>query len=205
MTQEQQTRGRGRPSKFDRDELVETVMNKFWEEGYNNVSLNEIAQEAGLTRASLYHSFGSKDELFLLTLREYAKGSPEHILHNMPEGMTVGRALFQMFDEACKMRAADKKNRGCFFTNCVNELVATDLPVKDELLKMMAQQKKLISSVIKKAISSGELPAGADAKTLTNLMISFIHGFGTFSKTGIKEKGMRALCESFLTQMGFKR
>lgn len=205
MEQEQQTRGRGRPSKFDRNDLVETVMHKFWEEGYNNVSFNEIAQDAGLTRASLYHSFGSKDELFLLTLQAYASKSPDRLLHNMPDGLTVGAAFFQMFDEACKIWATDKKNRGCFFTNSLNELLATDLPVKDELLKMMARQKKLINGLMKKAISNGELPEGVDVKTLTNLMISFMHGFSTLSKTGIREKDLRSLFESFLAQMGFQR
>lgn len=205
MTEEIQSRGRGRPAKFDREELVQTVMNKFWEEGYKNVSLNEIANDTGLTRASLYHSFGSKDTLFLLTLDEYAKISPDRILYDMPDEMTVGEAFFQMFDDACKVLATDKKHRGCYYTNCVNELLSTDLPVKDTLSKMASQQKKLIARLLKKAVTKGELPKNSDVKILTNLIISFIHGLGTFSKTGAREKEMKTMCESFLTQIGFSR
>lgn len=44
--------------------LLTTARRLFGERGYADVSIEEIAREAGVTRGALYHHFKSKEELF---------------------------------------------------------------------------------------------------------------------------------------------
>lgn len=44
--------------------LMETARRLFGERGYADVSIEEIASEAGVTRGALYHHFKSKEDLF---------------------------------------------------------------------------------------------------------------------------------------------
>lgn len=44
--------------------LMKTARRLFGERGFANVSIEEIAREAGVTRGALYHHYKSKDDLF---------------------------------------------------------------------------------------------------------------------------------------------
>jgi AcrR family transcriptional regulator len=50
-----------------RDRLLEAANKLFYEEGIHTVGIDRIIEKAGVAKASLYSSFGSKDEL----IREY--------------------------------------------------------------------------------------------------------------------------------------
>ena len=190
---------------FDREALIERVMHMFWECGYEAVSLNEIANETGLTRASLYNSFGSKEALFEAAMDHYIQMAPDAILESLIEGQSVGEAFFALFDEACAQRAKDKKLRGCMAINCINELVSNGSQVGQRLGEKLQRKRDLIHELLKRAVRQKELPPEAEPAELAALMITFMAGFSTFSKTSSDEHEMRRLCELFLNQMGFSR
>lgn len=53
-----------------RQEIVDISRNKFKTKGYFNTSLQEIAEEIGLTRGALYHNFSNKKEIFFEIIKE---------------------------------------------------------------------------------------------------------------------------------------
>lgn len=48
--------------------LVEKAEELFWKYGYNAVSMDQIANEAGISKMTIYKHFHSKDDLFIETL-----------------------------------------------------------------------------------------------------------------------------------------
>ena len=64
-------------SRLDVDErrrqLLETSARVFSERRYDEVSMNEIAASAGISKGLLYHYFASKQELFRATLEDAAR------------------------------------------------------------------------------------------------------------------------------------
>lgn len=61
----------GRPKQFDVTEVVRSARTLFWRKGYAETSLDDLVEATGLNRSSLYHQFGSKQELFDAALRSY--------------------------------------------------------------------------------------------------------------------------------------
>lgn len=198
-------KGRGRPMSFDRTELVEKAMHMFWERGFEGVSLNEIAQSAGLTRASLYNCFGSKEALFQEAMALYDQQSPDASFGKLREGQSVGQALFDFFDETCKQRAGDDTPKGCLAANCINELGAIETKLGQKVQGDFKRKKATIRQMLDRAKARGEIPPGSDCAGLADLMMTFMVGLSTFSKTRPTETEMRRLCELFLNQMGFTR
>ena len=47
--------------KFDR--LMEKSKELFWKYGYNGVSVDQIAKEAGISKMTIYKHFSSKEDL----------------------------------------------------------------------------------------------------------------------------------------------
>ena len=64
-------RGPGRPRKFDPDDVLDKVIDVFWELGYDASDTETLSRRAGLTKPSLYNTFGSKEDLFIAALNRY--------------------------------------------------------------------------------------------------------------------------------------
>lgn len=203
-TGSKQKKLRGRPSSFNREALVETVMNLFWERGYGKLSFNEIAKDTGLTRASLYNSFETKEALFLEAMRHYFSQSPDAVLDSVQEGDPVAPAFYRLFAEACRARGEDPKRRGCLAVNCVTELIADNTELSDSLGKMYMGRRDVIERLLAQAVAQGELPAGTDPEIQANMMLSFMSGFSVFSKSDVATEKLCRMCRNFLQQFGFK-
>ncbi|GAA6166979.1 TetR/AcrR family transcriptional regulator [Sessilibacter corallicola] len=196
---------RGRPISFDKGQLVQSVMHKFWEQGYNNVSLNEIARDNGLTRASLYHSFDSKEALFLQALNLYIKNSPDALLDNLDEDVHVGDTFFSLMDRISEARAADERHRGCMVFNCINELITSDSALAKQLTDVLEKRRQRVNSLFAIAVKNNELPQHTDVVLCSNMFLTFLCGLSTFSKTASGEQELKQLCEGFLNSLGFYR
>lgn len=195
---------RGRPCSFDRDEMLEKIMHLFWEYGYGGLSFNEISKETGLTRASLYNTFKTKDDLFLEALQHYLKNAPDSILANVGENQSIAETFYSVLNNACKARSEDKKRLGCLAINCIDEMMSSDTPLGNHLALMYDKQQALIERLMKQAIAQKELPQNTNPKITANLILVFISGLSTFSKKESDEEALRAMCHSFLSQIGFK-
>ncbi|SMP65970.1 TetR/AcrR family transcriptional regulator [Anoxynatronum buryatiense] len=57
-------------SELSKTKIIEVACKEFSQKGYANVSLEEIVQQTGLTRGSLYHHFKSKKGLFQAVVEE---------------------------------------------------------------------------------------------------------------------------------------
>ena len=74
-----------RPKEFDPETAAQEAMEAFWERGYAATSVNDLLEEMGLNRGSLYGTFGDKKQLFLAALEKYAKcASGSAIRHSAP-------------------------------------------------------------------------------------------------------------------------
>ena len=61
----------GRPRTFDEEKTLDRVMNSFWRHGFEEATFEQLVADSGLSRSSLYNSFGGKDELFEKAIELY--------------------------------------------------------------------------------------------------------------------------------------
>jgi AcrR family transcriptional regulator len=67
----------------------------FAKQGYDHVTLDEVAAQAGVTKVIVYRHFGSKKHLYLTLLAAHR----DQLLGTLADGMTVPRPLPQRFEE----------------------------------------------------------------------------------------------------------
>jgi AcrR family transcriptional regulator len=60
-----------RAARNTRGQIVDVALEQFTEQGYEGTSLQQIADQLGLTKAALYYHFKSKDDLLLAVLDPY--------------------------------------------------------------------------------------------------------------------------------------
>lgn len=101
VTTPQASRLKGRPALFDSDRVEEQVADLFWARGYDGVSISDITSATGLSKSSLYNSFGGKDDLFRKALTRYHKSTVQ-----------AGADWLAADDEADPMEKLDQLLRG---------------------------------------------------------------------------------------------
>jgi len=104
-----------------RDRLLAAAAELFYEEGINTVGIDRVIEHAGVAKASLYNTFGSKDELIraYLTARHEAR---QQRIQKRLEGVASPREkILAVFDDQCEV-AKKKDFRGCAFIRASAEL-----------------------------------------------------------------------------------
>ncbi len=61
----------GRPREFDETKVLERAMQLFWLRGYGRLGVAELLKHMGISRQSLYDTFGNKRGLFLRAIEHY--------------------------------------------------------------------------------------------------------------------------------------
>jgi AcrR family transcriptional regulator len=108
-----------------RDKIVKAASALFYREGIRAVSVDRIAEKAGITKRSLYYHFKSKDDLIAAYLE--ARDQPNLAAFEMWFGEASGdaadkvAAIFTRLGEA----ARSPRWRGCGFLRTSAELAAT--------------------------------------------------------------------------------
>lgn len=101
--------------------ILTTAAELFSGHAYADVSVDQIAQQAGITKMTLYQHFRSKDELALACLRMRLK-KREEILDKAVAELDPGAdpllAIFDWLEEWIN----PKHFKGCSFVKAVNEL-----------------------------------------------------------------------------------
>ena len=71
MSKESSKRSRGRPRSVERQPAVSLAMQTYWRDGLSAHSLNEVCRLIGLSKPSVYRTFGGEDGLMEAALDHY--------------------------------------------------------------------------------------------------------------------------------------
>lgn len=173
---------------FDENEVLTKAMNLFWKQGYSATSVQDLVNHLGINRASLYDTFGGKDELFKKSFRLYRKINLEGVIHFFESRPNVKVGFSELFDIAIQEDVLDKDNKGCFVVNTTTELIPND----ESLLKILEKNKrdfeKVFYNYLKKGQESGQLNTTKDLKSLATLFYTIYNGIRVVSKTRPNKK-----------------
>ena len=120
-----------------RQRLLDTAATLFYERGIPNVGINELVDQAGVARMTLYHHFASKDELVTATLArrgESRRADLQSRLSKCRSPQAKVRALFELIEAAYR----GKRYRGCAFINAALETADPASSVHAEVAKHKA-------------------------------------------------------------------
>src|SRR5437660_12584050 len=82
-----------------RDRLLEAADELFYAEGVHVVGVDRIVERAGVTKASLYNAFGSKEELVRAYLDQHMRRRQEAITRILATNETPKDRLLGVFAE----------------------------------------------------------------------------------------------------------
>jgi TetR/AcrR family transcriptional repressor of nem operon len=128
----------GRHKQFDDTVVVRAARDVFWQRGYASTSLADLEAATGLSRSSMYQTYGSKRGLFDRALRNYLEELIWPMLAPM-EATGAGREeiVGYFLAQAANLRRSRRSvlTQGCLIANTSTELTVLDADAVEVVLE----------------------------------------------------------------------
>ena len=178
----------GRPLEFSPKDAIDAATEVFWCRGYGNASMTELLTAMGLSKSSMYQSFGSKSGLFRCCLDRYATAQAESMQTLFAQSGS-GRAFIKaLFASIANTAGEPDGEKGCLVVNSINEFGQHDPEVAMTIGAAVHPINNVFFTAIQRAQHDGEIAADANPAALANYMHVAISGLRTMIKTGMDKQ-----------------
>ncbi|MEM8781531.1 MAG: TetR/AcrR family transcriptional regulator [Planctomycetota bacterium] len=152
---------RGRPPKFDEQQVLDTAAAMFKRDGYDAVSVADLSKETGMAMQSLYHRFGDKAGLYREALNRYGRTANDpqiEALLNEPDAA----AALRNFVRAWRRHAGADASGGCLFTQAMAGAdPSRGLGELEVTCAFTDRLRKALRKRVAEAQAAGDVPAGS--------------------------------------------
>ncbi|MEM9997521.1 MAG: TetR/AcrR family transcriptional regulator [Bacteroidota bacterium] len=166
-----------RAKAFDETAVLDRAADLFWDRGYEAVSIQDLVEHLGLSRSSLYDTFGGKQALYLAALDRYRLGDeatadPIQAFIDVHGSPRAGIAAY--FDAVVDDAAANCL--GCFVVNATAERAAHDPETAERTRASLDVFQAQFERAIRLGQEAGEIPADRDARALGRVLANTVYG-----------------------------
>lgn len=160
-----------------RRRLLEAALSVFSEKGYAAATLEEIAQEAGLTRGAIYWHFGDKAGLYNALLETYSGRASNVIQQAALEGGSLLEILRRIFVQLLLAIEEDDKLRAVIEISLFKTSTAPELePGRQERLEAGATLLQTITAGMQDGINASDLRSDLEAIDMARAFLAFQNG-----------------------------
>jgi TetR/AcrR family transcriptional regulator, transcriptional repressor for nem operon len=112
---------------FEPEAVIASAKDAFWRHGYRQTGISELERCTGLSRSSLYHTFGTKRALFAAAVDVYVSESIDPLVAPMEHGAPSPDAVAAFFGRVAEIFRTDPDwaGRGCLIMNSIAEMAGS--------------------------------------------------------------------------------
>lgn len=183
-----------RPKAFDRDQVLSAATAVFWAKGYEAASTDDLLRAMGISRQSLYDTYGGKRALYLEALARYQADSlatriatltrPESPLEGLSDILTAVAA------ESPELRAL-----GCMGVNAICEFGRDDADVNASGAANAGVLQAALVRVLREAKRRGEIDPGLDEPAAARFLQTTLTGLKVYAKGGGSPEALREIAD----------
>jgi TetR/AcrR family transcriptional repressor of nem operon len=184
---------------FDEDKVLQSATKLFWLKGYNGTSMDELTKVTGLSRSSIYNSFGDKHSLFIKCLDYYRKGQWENLQQAISKLKSPLKKIEMLFRHAVDELLNDKENKGCLIINTTAELANLETGISVFVKENMEAVEKMFRNWIKDGQESGQISKSFTSAALSRYLFNSFTGLKIISQTNNDRKTLEDIVKVSLS------
>lgn len=174
----------GRPREFDTGEVLDKAVKVFWAKGYEGAHLSALLKATGISKSSLYETFGSKRDLYLAAIDRYN----DQVAANAAEGMIAAEdcpregitAVFKYFIDNMTSRSP---TRGCFVNNSAGEIAPGDREATTRIARGMDYLENALYQAILCGQGADVINRDKDPRATARFLAASLHGLMVTGKS----------------------
>lgn len=171
----------GRSISFNKEHALDKAMYLFWEKGYDATYISDLIETMGISRSTLYDSFGDKKEIFKQVLEHYKSygGRKRNLLFS---GIDTKASLKSFFYQQIEECYSDDIPKSCIITNSSLLIGQIDPSIEEILLNDFNELEKIFKQVIEEGKKKGEISQEANSELVAYSLLSLNHSIKLMSK-----------------------
>jgi AcrR family transcriptional regulator len=176
----------GRPRAFEMEPVLEAAMLLFWEQGYEATSLAQLRAATGLSSASLYGAFGSKEGLFRQVVEHYMKGPGGAVVVGIEdETVSPRKAVADLLHRSIDMQADLSHPTGCLvaLSGAMRAPGEEHAAVRAVVAARREADRVRIRACVERGVAAGQLDTDIDG--VTAMVHGFLLGLSTQLRDGV--------------------
>jgi TetR/AcrR family transcriptional regulator, transcriptional repressor for nem operon len=174
-----------RPRAFDETAVVEAAQNRFWSFGYAATGLDDLVKATGLSKGSIYNTFGNKHALYLRTFERYCDDVVTQFAAYLDgPDETAAERLRALFEGIAAASTSTTVPRGCFLAKATAELAALD----DEVQTVARRTFELLENHLVRSVTAaqraGSIDASRDPRKTGRHLLATLRGLDALASAG---------------------
>jgi len=131
-----------------RQSIIDTASRLFYAQGYVNTGINQIIDESGVVKSSLYAAFRTKEDILMEYLVSSGAATDEALKAASEKGKDPKGKVLAVFDYLVGL-VQEKEYNGCHFLNLISELPVDTGRVVKQIQKQKNGVRKLFVTILK--------------------------------------------------------
>lgn len=190
----------GRPRAFDVEQALAHARDLFWSRGYAATSVQDLVDELGVQRGSLYAAFGDKHDLYLKAVALYAKQNREHLAAILRADPVLPALRRMLLTPSTLTEAPEQpqKRRGCLVGNTTAELVPADDAARALVAAAYDDVVEVMTTALARAQATGEVTTSATPEAQARMLLLLFQGSALVSRAQPYDPGHTAAIDAAL-------
>jgi len=132
-----------RRKEYIEEEVIEKAMELFWRNGYESTSVRMLEKAMGINQFSMYSSFGSKQGVFLESIKCY-EGKIQGIIEKLRNSTNGVEGIKTFFYDSIATSNDCNNPKGCLITNTSNEFAESgDKAIIEQIVRFTTAIKDI--------------------------------------------------------------
>ncbi|MFJ6612662.1 TetR/AcrR family transcriptional regulator [Streptomyces sp. NPDC091289] len=183
---------RGRPRAFDRAAALRRAMETFWEFGYEGTKLTDLTAAMGINSASLYNTFGSKEQLFREAVALYDSTTGSATNRALREAPTARAAVEAMLRGNIDTFTDPATPSGCMIVLSATSCSQQNEQVAEHLARWRRASVTELEKRLERAVEEGELAPDTDVRSVAAFYATILHGLSIEARDGVPLERLRS-------------
>jgi TetR/AcrR family transcriptional repressor of nem operon len=180
-----------RPREFILEEVLDKAVETFWSKGYEATSIQDLVENMGIQRGSLYAAFGDKQRLFLTVLDRYRKIVVKKLLDILDSHASGKAAIRQFFLAVVEHIMTAGPLRGCLVTNSAVERGLRDTATAKKVSLCLLQLEDGFYKTLVRARDTGEIDERLDLRAVARYLTSSLQGLLVMGKVRAEWRALK--------------
>ena len=170
-----------RTKEFDEAEVLDQALDLFRVHGFQHTSFADLTKELGVSRQSLYDTYGDKQTLFHAALKRYLGRAIDFMRRHLADPGPVRKVLAALFDGLIASNCS-KSSPGCLMVNSMVELTPHDADIRALAQAHAREVEGLLASRLSAAQRKGEIGKAKDPVAIARFLHHTVLGLSVASR-----------------------
>ena len=188
-----------RSKEFNEDIVLEKIMKVFLQNGYKKTSMSSILEVTGLHKGNLYRTFGSKENMFKLSIQKYS-----NTFHQYNEQQDPLEYIQTFFKGKIKSGLSHDRQFGCLIMNSCVEFGDDDSELSKSSICSMDMIEDSLKMAIRKLKDEKRIEKHFTVERLTNQMLGAIFAMVEMAKFKKSESLLKDIANNAIKDLKIK-